>query len=323
MKTFQILILILGLDSYFPVLAQNLVPNPSFEFFSNCPHLVSEITKATPWFSPSTGSPDYFNACNDTLPFNSFVGVPRNVFGFENAHSGNGYAGITTGLGDSFREYLESRLLDTLKAGRKYHVEFYTSLSDSSWICNNSIGAYFSPVSINRPNASYLQVTPQITNASGNNLSIKNGWAKVEGSFFAHGDEEYIVIGCFVSTAQMDTLYVGGGGTTATSSLIYNYFDDISVILDTTTNIDDPNFNFQDVSIIPNPFNDELNVSIKNNFNQLAKIEIFDLLGTKVIRDFEFFTNQVQLETTFLPKGMYVIKISLNDFSIIKRIVKY
>ena len=212
---------------------------------------------------------------------------------------------------------------DTLKSGRKYKVEFYTSLSDSSWIGNNSIGAFLSPIIINSSSTAYLQVTPQITNASGNNLSIKNGWAKVEGTFFAAGGEEYIVIGCFVSTAQMDTMYIGGGGTTATSSLIYNYFDDISIILDTTTNIDDPNFNFQDVSIIPNPFNDELNVSIKNNFNQLAKIEIFDLLGTKVIRDFEFFTNQVQLETTFLPKGMYVIKFSLNNYSINKRIVKY
>ena len=312
------LFIVLGFN--FSLFAQNLVPNPSFEFLSSCPFAATQITKAAPWYSASIGSPDCFNVCNNTI--NGQVGVPGNYAGFEYAHSGNGYVGILTGAGNTNREYLEVRLLDTLKSGRKYRVEFYTSLADSGSFGNNSIGAYFSPVSINSLNNSYLQVTPQIVNAIGNNLCIKNGWVKVEGAFFSNGGEEYLVIGCFVNQLNIDTVYVGGGSIHWISS-IYNYFDDISVTLDTTTNIDDPSFNFQDVSIIPNPFNDELNVSIKNNFNQLAKIEIFDLLGTKVIRDFEFFTNQVQLETTFLPKGMYVIKISLNNYSIIKRIVKY
>lgn len=44
----------------------NLVPNPSFESYSTCPDGSSQLYKATPWFNPALGSPDYFNVCFDT-----------------------------------------------------------------------------------------------------------------------------------------------------------------------------------------------------------------------------------------------------------------
>ena len=44
--------------------AQNLVPNPSFEDYTSCPTSVAQITLATPWVTPTTGSPDYFNLKN-------------------------------------------------------------------------------------------------------------------------------------------------------------------------------------------------------------------------------------------------------------------
>ncbi len=41
----------------------NLVPNPSFETDSLCPNGGSEIKYASPWYSPTGGSPDYFRPC--------------------------------------------------------------------------------------------------------------------------------------------------------------------------------------------------------------------------------------------------------------------
>src|SRR5205814_2106422 len=38
----------------------NLVPNPGFETYSACPHYLSEVNLATPWFQASLGTSDFF-----------------------------------------------------------------------------------------------------------------------------------------------------------------------------------------------------------------------------------------------------------------------
>ena len=42
----------------------NLVPNPSFEEYSLCPDKESQIERVDGWFSPSNGTPDYYNYCS-------------------------------------------------------------------------------------------------------------------------------------------------------------------------------------------------------------------------------------------------------------------
>ena len=46
------------------VRGQNLVPNPGFEIYNACPSTYGELERAVPWNKPTTGSTDYFNACN-------------------------------------------------------------------------------------------------------------------------------------------------------------------------------------------------------------------------------------------------------------------
>jgi hypothetical protein len=53
------------------ILAQNLVPNPSFENYTTCPTAASQLYVAPPWTSPTTGGAEYFNICSS-----SNVGVP-------------------------------------------------------------------------------------------------------------------------------------------------------------------------------------------------------------------------------------------------------
>src|SRR5688572_17362556 len=43
---------------------QNLVPNGSFETYTQCPNNSSQIYFATPWKGPTTNSSDYQNACS-------------------------------------------------------------------------------------------------------------------------------------------------------------------------------------------------------------------------------------------------------------------
>ena len=68
---------------------QNLVLNGSFEQFSGCPDWMSQFDSVLFWMNPSTGSPDYYNAC-DT----GHVNVPNSLYGFQQAHSGVARAGL-------------------------------------------------------------------------------------------------------------------------------------------------------------------------------------------------------------------------------------
>jgi OmpA-OmpF porin, OOP family len=110
---------------------QNLVPNPSFEIISSCPNNLDQLYLADSWFDPSFCTPDLFNTCNALL-------APQNAFGWQQARTGNGYAGIGVyaffypSSNINIREFLEVKLNDTLKAGARYCIEFYASLGSCS-----------------------------------------------------------------------------------------------------------------------------------------------------------------------------------------------
>src|SRR5437868_3489465 len=76
----------------------NIVPNGSFEQYSNCPDQEGQIFRANGWFMPTGGTSDYYNSCN-TLPYSNNYSVPFNCaaltgMSFQEAHTGNAYAGF-------------------------------------------------------------------------------------------------------------------------------------------------------------------------------------------------------------------------------------
>src|SRR6188474_1293115 len=72
--------------------SQNLVPNPGFEEYINCPSWAGEIAECPPWQdgNGNTGSCDYFNVCAT----GTIVWIPDNNVGYQETHTGNGYAGF-------------------------------------------------------------------------------------------------------------------------------------------------------------------------------------------------------------------------------------
>src|SRR5690606_38832694 len=173
--------------------AQNLVPNPSFEVYTSCPTTLTQVPLATPWYDAS-GSPDFLHVCSNgeggTTP--SIVGVPENVFGHQPARTGGGYGGFylyytNRALGKKGREYIGTELLDSLKKGEQYRVEFYVVLADSNSLTVSSVGAHFSSSKIVNISAQYLTNTPQVQNSTSNRLTNKNIWTRVTGTFTAGG----------------------------------------------------------------------------------------------------------------------------------------
>ena len=67
-----------------PALSSNLVFNPSFEDYRECPRKIDALGKLTivdAWYQPTAGSADYYNICGSRD-----CGVPRNKLGIQDAH---------------------------------------------------------------------------------------------------------------------------------------------------------------------------------------------------------------------------------------------
>jgi len=117
------------------------VSNPSFENYSTCPSAVGEVNNAFPWYSPTGGTPDYYNSCNTTG-----LGVPNNIGGFQHARTGIAYVAVNSYVSTwiNYRDYIQAPLGSTLQAGKEYCVSFYVNLANVSKYAIDGIGSYFS-----------------------------------------------------------------------------------------------------------------------------------------------------------------------------------
>jgi len=209
----------------------NLVSNPSFEMIYSCPNGANEIDSAIGWSTPKNGgggNPELFNVCC-TLPL--ICGVPSQTAmnNFQYAHSGNSYAGIDVidfFHPDDFREYIQSKFKKNLSAGSTYCVKLYVSLSDQSSAFIKLLGAYLDDGSVSAPSLFGLAaVTPQVYNTL-QPLNDTVNWMKIEGSFVATGNEEFITLGNFFADSISGLGFFG----TPTYWHSYYYIDDVSVI---------------------------------------------------------------------------------------------
>lgn len=234
--------------------AQNLVPNPGFEDFNNCPTMVgslnnisysssySDFPTVKNWISPLTTSPDYYNKCNAS---SDDRGVPRSRSGTQSPHGGNAYAGIAAhftdpGLYDDFREYLEAKLNQQMIAEHSYYVSFYVNLAT----CNRAfytimaadrIGCVFSDTLIHdslpplSPN-NYLSSVPSVSSPAGWHIADTLNWVRIEGIYRAHGGESWITIGHFKASVESADSFV------LTSPLLpyvwaaYLFVDDVCLV---------------------------------------------------------------------------------------------
>lgn len=205
--------------------AQNLVPNSSFEVFTGCPSTQDQLYFAPPWSKPTGGSPDYFNACAGSGPFQ---GVPVNGVGTQTPRTGNAYAGFILRPLNNYREYIEVPLVSPLAAGVAYDVSFYVSLSDASQWGIDRIGAYLSIGSVGPvTGAPTLPYLPQVENAPGNFVTDKVNWTLISGTYTAMGGEDHLVLGNFRDNTNT-TPVTGLGGFYQGA---YYYIDDVSVTL--------------------------------------------------------------------------------------------
>jgi len=210
----------------------NLVPNYSFEYFTSCPggaiHGPSAAL-AFPWVTnPSTGDLfEYANACDPRV-----YPAWRGGTDYQYARTGDGFVfGFFYGDGGirNRRSYLQTKLLDSLKANHCYYIEFFTNHANTYMIANNNISLLIGDTAIALPKTStYAPANPQIQQYGNPIIKDTFNWIKVAGMYTAHGGEKYITIGNFKDTLHTDTIHLQNNGL-CTDGSVYS-IDDVSVI---------------------------------------------------------------------------------------------
>jgi len=299
----------------------NLVCNPSFEYYISCPQTLSEINNAYDWYDAGV-DPDYFHAATA----GTYVGVPKNMFGYQNAHSGNGMAGMGTFMRayppstQNAMEFIGTKLIDTLVIGQKYYLSMYVSFAEMlqgyQKIASNKTGMRFST----KPSGGWAG-KPLLNNFDHlhTNLVISDtlNWYRISGSFIADSAYSHLTLGNFCDYLHLDTLVVG---TPVKYGLSWSYYyvDDVCVSIDSLTcseavGIREQQKYFPDCKIYPNPAINEINVEVTEEGNYM--FEIYNLLGEEII-DRRFLTKS-KIDISQLSNGTYFYLIK-KDNTILK-----
>jgi len=209
----------------------NLVINPGFEEFENCPEdfTPENLThRLIPnWTYPTRAAPDYFNRCS---PKN--VGVPRNFAGESEPHGGNAYVGaILSGTEENYREYFQARLKAPLVKGQKYCVRFHYKLASFSRFAVDQMSLYFNDTEVKNDINVNLSYTPQITNKIGLFLDNIGEWEEICTVYTASGNEAFFIVGNFSNYDNTNYVVTDKNIVNLQNhAYAYYYFDDFSVM---------------------------------------------------------------------------------------------
>lgn len=190
MKGILIILCLVALSGF----AQNLVPNQGFEEFANCPRdmnhkLPAGHTIVNSWYTPNRGTPDYYNACSESM----FSRPGDNWVGSAEAIEGKGFVGLL--VEDEVREYVQCKLKEPLKAGMHYHISFKANRTSRTNYATDAIGVTLTRDSLITNTYSNLYANPYFYMKDVVDEPIEDGWFTYEGYFVADGGEEYLTIG--------------------------------------------------------------------------------------------------------------------------------
>jgi outer membrane protein OmpA-like peptidoglycan-associated protein len=225
----NLLIIFLGLLSTI-LSSQNLINNGDFENLIRCPTALAQFEFATGWINPTRGTPDLFCSCKKAK---KHIGVPKNYDGYQNAKSGNCYAGFIAydATNRNYSEYLHAKLSTPLEKGKNYCLSLHYSLADYAGYHVNKLGVLFADKRLLRKkNGERLQFVPQLTSS----LKIDTlNWTTVCLNYIATGEEKYITIGAFQYDSIISLAKYYGKSRNKNimlSAYAYYYIDDVSLV---------------------------------------------------------------------------------------------
>ena len=199
--------------------AQNLVPNHSFEVPDSCPATHTFLTPGEGplhWFSGG-GTPDYFQSC---VPPPNEASIPHHDYAFQYPQEGENYIGLTTYelTWAGQREYVMVQLTTPLVIGQAYTVSFYAnaawngtdSMFPQHYLASSHIGVLFTMQP--RPWGGF-DPWPLATGSAHVwhpwIIADTVEWTLVSGSFVADSAYHYLMVGNHFDNTVTDTIHFG------------------------------------------------------------------------------------------------------------------
>jgi len=320
----SILSALIMLCTYAASQSQNLVPNPSFEEYLECPFSTAELhNQVIGWYSWQE-TPDFFHECSNDL--DGFAGVPDNAWGYQQPITGIAYAGIGTFAHTipNIREYMAVQLTEPMVEGQNYYAVFYASMwgggGDSHlWCATNHLGLRF----FSNPTYDY-QTNPLSPDNFAhldypNVLNDTTNWTKIEGWLYADQPYNWLAIGNFFTDENTDFEILNVNNSCFGIYYIENVCvglseEDCMYLLNSSQNEAEGKFR-----IYPNPANQIINI----DGNQIAeKVEIFDAYG-KLIKNFSLLNSEnISIDISSLLSGIYILRIHRNNHFSNHKIIK-
>ena len=150
--------------------------------------------------------------------------------GSTKARTGTGYVGIFIMGQGNYTEYIQSALIDSLKPGKKYCINYWYRLAQNGQYAADRLDLYFAKSHIYINKEDFLKLTPQVTNPEGKMLQNKDGWALYSAVYEAQGGEKYMIIGNFAGLKDTKRVLVRDKtGFPGKGRFSYYYVDDVSV----------------------------------------------------------------------------------------------
>jgi len=299
--------------------AQNLVPNPSFEDTVSCPDGGGQVWKAEHWYVAEQ-SPDYFNECC-TL---SALSVPDNLYDTQYAATGFSYCGmmVYSTVDTFYREILGVKMHDVMSIGLRYYVSFKLSATNKYWngACNK-IGLLFSTEKHTTANTTLVNDYCQVWTDS--IIIDTSNWISVKGSFIADSSYKYLSIGNFFTNAHTDTLRFWE--TNALQS--YYFIDDICVSVDSIDCFNEPvsiTSRLREIqnefTFYPNPANSQLMIETKSEYG--SRIELYNNSGSVFLKqNIPRGSNNLAIDVLDLEPGIYLLKYISDNKAITRKII--
>ncbi|HRD53860.1 MAG TPA: T9SS type A sorting domain-containing protein [Flavobacteriales bacterium] len=293
--------------------AQNLVPNHSFEEFTDCLEVNTAYTVETGplgWFSAG-GTGDYYLSC---LPYGAFNGVPLSSWAFQYPQDGECYVGLVTYIQSTgVREYFMIQLAQPLVPGQVYYASFY---ANAAWNGSNAYPQHY--LASSHVGMKYTtQPRPWVNGDSwptGDNeahvyhpwvIADTVGWTLVNGSFVADSAYQYLMIGNHFDNASTDTLHFA---TFAWTPRAYTLIDNVCVSPNpkgcpSALGVTEPGMDT--VVLFPNPAHAEIALS---GVPLGSNINIHDALGRLVWRE-ENMGGDWRKNVLAWARGTYVLRL--------------
>ncbi|MFZ1686130.1 MAG: hypothetical protein WAU70_01835 [Flavobacteriales bacterium] len=291
--------------------AQNLVPNGSFEDYTDCPDYWNQVTNAIGW-SVCSPSPDYFNACRDSTDF----GVPVNWLGQQAASEGDAYVGLAPFAYNDpeYREIVCAELSQPLEVGVPIFLSFkvalggYGSLSFQSprWTAKG-VGLYLSTQPIEWPMAAYPNAATIYLDYV---LTDTTSWVTVEDVYVPDSEYTHVAIGNFFEDSLSEpTLMDSSAGLNGA----YVFIDDVCIALEPwgcnagtglESRLRPSEWGVQ------SPFADHLLLWFDNIQRHHGQVTIQDTRGRAVAaKEIAPGINSLSFETSGLADGVYILTV--------------